>query len=59
MKHQVVLLFSFLLVVLASCKNIIQDAPIISILPGRPKYLQGAEDKDSLIEAIKSAGESD
>lgn len=39
-------------------KNIIQDAPIISILPGRPKYLQGAEDKDSLIEAIKSAGES-
>ena len=39
-------------------KNIIQDAPIISILPGRPKYLKGAEDKDSLIETIKSAGES-
>ena len=40
-------------------KNIIRDAPIISILPGKPKYLPGADDKNVIIEALKNAGESD
>lgn len=40
-------------------KNIVRDAPIISILPGKPKYLQGVEDKNVVIEALKKAGEDD
>lgn len=38
-------------------KNIIRDAPIISILPGKPKYLPGVTDKQSIIDAIVKSGE--
>ena len=40
-------------------KNIVRDAPIISILPGKPKYLPGSssEERDAVTEAIEGTAE--
>lgn len=40
-------------------ENIILDAPVISIIPGRPKYLAGSSEKHTLTQAIIKAGSDD
>lgn len=36
-------------------ENIILDAPVITIMPGKPKYLPGAKDKQTVSQAILDA----
>ena len=40
-------------------ENIILDAPVISIIPGRPKYLAGSSDKNTLTQAMIKAATDD
>lgn len=40
-------------------ENVIMDAPVISIIPGKPKYLPGTSDKYTTTQAMLSAGSDD